>query len=65
MSSFGDYEPDDAYDPTAPPDPEQVARKLAHFQGEDWCNLTAGARSRRIAAMVALLAWLARSGHLR
>ena len=26
--TFGDFTDDDAYDPTAPPDPVQVARRL-------------------------------------
>jgi hypothetical protein len=62
---IGDYEPDDAYDPTAPPDPEQVARKLAEYTGEDWEHLTAGTRLRRLEAVRLLLEWLRRSGALR
>ena len=62
---IGDYTDDDAYDPTAPADAEQVARKLASFNGEDWRNLTPGTRERRIQAMIRLMAWMKRSGHLR
>jgi hypothetical protein len=67
VTGFGDYDPDaDAYDPTAPPDPEQVARKIADFDGINWdVGLTAAARRRRIGVALDLLAWLKRSGHLR
>ena len=67
MSGFGDYDPDaDAYDPTAPPDPEQVARKIAELDYINWeISLTDAARRRRIGVALDLLAWLKRSGHLR
>ena len=67
MTGFGDYDAGaDAYDPTTPPDPEQVARKLAALEGFDYDgDLDDAGRLRRLSVVVALLAWLTRSGHLR
>ena len=63
---IGDYTDEDAYDPTAPADAEQVARKLAAYDGLlPWERLDADERRRRVAVCVKLLAWLARSGHVR
>jgi len=61
MTGFGDYEDADAFD-TAPADPEQVARKLVELDGGDWRDLDDEHQARRIAIVVALLAWLRRQG---
>jgi len=65
MAEFGDYEDDDAYDPTAEADPEQVARKIRQFEGGDWEELTQAQRTVRISIALRILGWLRRSGHLR
>ncbi len=62
MSDFGDYEPDDSFD-TAPADPEQVARRLHHYEGGRWDDLTGEQRVARIGIMIRLIAWLRREGH--
>lgn len=67
MSTFGDFENDDAFD-TAPADPEQVARKLqrlrldAGLAMDDWDDLTDEQRHATLAVVVLLLAWLRRQG---
>jgi hypothetical protein len=53
---IGDYTDDDAYDPTAPADPEQVAVKLRAL-------LDSGIADTAVA--IALIAWLRRQGSLR
>lgn len=71
MTDFGDTEPDDAFDPTGPLDPEQVARRLQELRIEngldvpDWDDLTPEQRLKTIAAIIALIAWLGRQGALR
>jgi len=67
VSTFGDFDDDDATD-TAPPDPEQVARKLQQIRAQygqevfAWEDLDDGGRAVRVAVMVLLLAWLKRQG---
>lgn len=67
MSSFGDFDPDDALD-HEPADPEQVARKLHalrqrdDFEAADWEALSEGERLALVAIMAALLSWLRRQG---
>jgi hypothetical protein len=63
-SGFGDFEDADAFD-TAPPDAEQVARKLAEYNGDNWDELTDEQQAGRVAVLVLLLAWLRRQGALR
>jgi len=68
--TFGDHDPADTFDPTARPDPEQVARRLhdlnrARSSGPRWDEMTPAARLLAVAVVVDLLAWLRRSGHLR
>ena len=65
MSEFGDHDPDDSFDPTAPLDLEQVARKLLALEGGQWDELTESQRDTRIRVIRRLIAWLRRSGHLR
>jgi hypothetical protein len=68
MTTFGDFDPDDAFDPTQPADPEQVAIKLHElrrdraFESQRWDQLSANQRAPRIEIVAALLAWLRRSG---
>lgn len=70
MSDFGDYTEDDAYDP-APPDPEQVARKLhevrldAGLERSEWTELAADEQSLRVEVVFAVLGWLRRQGGIR
>lgn len=71
MTGFGDFDPADAYDPS-PADPEQVARRLHRLRvghgleaGYAWEDLTGAQRAARVAVVVALLAWLRRSGAAR
>ncbi len=61
---IGDFEEADAYD-TAPPDPEQVARKLAALEGGGWDDLPADEQTRRRQVIGDLLAWLRRQGGIR
>lgn len=74
MSTFGDFEVDDAWG-IEPPDPEQVARKLhtlaaatAVLEGRGvpkWEALDDDERQVAIALIVILLQWLQRQGALR
>lgn len=66
--TFGDSDPDDAYD-TAPPDPVQVARRLHEYRQavEDpfpvsWDMLTDEQRADAVEVMRRLLAWGRRQG---
>lgn len=66
---FGDYENDDAYDPS-PPDPEQVAIKLHNLRRmseslPEWNSLTPTERFAAIAIMARLIIWLRRQGGIR
>lgn len=67
--SFGDSGPDDAYTTGAPPDPEQVARRLHELrddhglEGRSWDGLNDRRRAVLVEIVAALLAWLARQGH--
>lgn len=70
MTNFGDDEEADAYDPTASPDPEQVARKLwklrrAKVALAKWDDLSDTERSDETSIIGELLAWLRREGSLR
>ena len=71
MNGFGDDGPDDAYDPTTPADPEQVARRHHDLRVarepllHRWDDLSAGERAAAVAVMVALLEQLRREGTLR
>lgn len=71
MSDFGDDGPDDAFDPSAAPDAEQVARRLHELRHErarevvDWDALTPGERLVLVGIIGALLDWLRRQGSLR
>lgn len=65
--TFGDSTPDDAYDPTVPPDPVQVARRDHEYRQvlEDvapWDELTDEQRAAAVERIRRLLAWLERSG---
>jgi hypothetical protein len=65
-SFFGDFDEQDAFD-LAPPDAEQVVRKLLRYRMEiegsaDWSDLTDEQMQMEITAMVRLLAWLRRQG---
>jgi hypothetical protein len=68
MTDFGDFELDDAYDPNEPADPEQVAIKLQtlrydrSLESRRWNQLTVNEQTVRIGVVIALLAWLRRSG---
>lgn len=68
--TFGDFDEDDAYD-TAPPDPEQVARKLHAIRVErgleydDWDALTEERRALHVAIIGRLLAYGRRQGWVR
>lgn len=61
------YDDGEAYDPTADPDPVQVARRL-HEYGQaidgrpSWDELTDDQRAAAVEAIRRLLAWLVRSG---
>lgn len=65
--TFGDFTDDDAYDPTAPPDPVQVARR-AHDERrtlEDvprWDELSDEYRAVAVEVMRRVLAMLRRQG---
>jgi hypothetical protein len=67
VSSFGDFDVDDAYD-TEPADPEQVARKLHALRLEhdlddlEWNDLAPSERTALVQVVVRLLAWLRRQG---
>jgi hypothetical protein len=67
MPDFGDWDPDDSFDPSSA-DPEQVARKLHALRTADgfevtpWDRLTPGERAALVAIIAALLAWLRRQG---
>jgi len=69
VSSFGDFEEDDAYDPS-PADPEQVARRLhalryrEDLEARRWEELPDGERNLLVAIVARLLGWLRRSGSL-
>ena len=71
--TFGDHDPADTFDATAPPDPRQVARRLYEIRrahgdsgaGPLWETLPERRRAIAVAVTVDLLGWLARSGHLR
>lgn len=73
MSDFGDATPDDSYDPTAPADPEAVARIFMALQrrlsGDDdrpeFDELDELERILLIYTIAALLARLRREGSLR
>ena len=54
MTDFGDFDPDDAFD-REPPDPEQVAVKLAALYALH-------GPLEHLAVAVALVAWLRRQG---
>jgi hypothetical protein len=67
--TFGDSTADDAYDPTAPPDPVQVARRHREYRQavEDpppvaWAALNDDQRAQAVEGIRRLLAWLERSG---
>lgn len=69
MPDFGDHDADDAYDPTAAPDPVQVARRHHEYrQAVDddppppWDDLTDQQRAVAVEVVRRLLAWLVRSG---
>lgn len=62
--TFGDFDPDDAYD-VEPPDAEQVARKLHQLEGGRWDDLTDEQKAARTVLLALLLAWLRRQGALR
>jgi hypothetical protein len=70
VTDFGDFDDDDAYDPTQPADPEQVAIKLHEYRYERslesrlWGQMSEGERVVRIAIVAALLAWMRRQGAL-
>lgn len=70
MTDFGDFDEDDAYDPS-PADPEQVARKLhdlrldAGLEDVVWTALADDERAIRIELLGILLRWLRRQGSLR
>lgn len=70
MSGFGDFDDDDAID-DAPPDPEQVARKLhaiRYARGrelETWDDQSELERVTAVTIVTALLAWLRRQGAIR
>jgi hypothetical protein len=70
VSSFGDFEEDDAYDPS-PADPEQVARRLhalryrEDLEARGWDELTPAERVLLVAIVAKLLGWLRRSGAMR
>ncbi|MET0415645.1 MAG: hypothetical protein ABW022_06455 [Actinoplanes sp.] len=65
--SFGDFDPDDAYD-REPADPEQVARKLhalrhsEALEGASWEELTPAQQTLLVLIVARLLAWLRRQG---
>ena len=65
---FGDFDPDDAFDPNEPPDPEQVAIKLHRLRYERslesrrWDQLSINEQTVRIGVVIALLLWLRRQG---
>ena len=67
MTDFGDFDEDDALD-HEPADPEQVAIKiqqLRHREGLDtidWDDLSEAHQARAILVVIALLAWMRRSG---
>lgn len=67
MSSFGDFDPDDALD-HEPADPEQVARKLIQLQirhGVEtvpWDEMSAERRALRVYVVASLLEWMRRQG---
>lgn len=69
MSTFGDFDPDDALD-HEPADPEQVARKLHALRQEegreqqDWEQLTDAERILLALIVARLLSWLRRQGSL-
>jgi len=70
--TFGDHDPDDSFDPSEPPDPEQVARKLhevardlrrldqQQHPGPSWDELSDDYRLMAIAIAGILLGWLRR-----
>jgi len=67
--TFSDHEPDDSYDPTAPPDAVQVARRLHQYRQavEDpapwsWEALSDEDRAEKVEVMRRLLAWGRRQG---
>lgn len=62
--SIGDHEPADSFD-VAPPDPEQVARKLRAFEGGEWQPMSPGEKLYRIALMARLIEWGRREGWVR
>jgi hypothetical protein len=64
MSFFGDFDPEDAYD-NDPPDPEQVAMKLVHFEGGRWDDYTSEDRKFRVQAIARLLETLRRQGTIQ
>ena len=69
MSTFGDFDTDDAWD-REPADAEQVARKLHRLrlreglEPVDWDGLDLAEQTVRILIVAALLAWLLRQGAL-
>jgi hypothetical protein len=69
VTDFGDYEPDDAYDP-APADPEQVARKIHTLRREveddlpAWEDLDPVDQERKLLIAYVLLEWLRRQGSM-
>jgi len=71
VSDFGDIEPEDSYDVETVLDPEQVARRLQELRNEHaddltaWDDLTDEQKLRRIAIIVALIAWFRRQGAVR
>lgn len=72
--TIGDTEPADMYDPTQPPDPTVVARRLhevrawlAAEHGDDlaaWDALDPAARDVAVAIMRDVIGWLRREGTL-
>jgi hypothetical protein len=69
--TFGDHDPDDSFDPTAPLDAGQLARQVWELErvhvGDRalWDTVPEPKRAAMVAVAVALIAWLHRSGHLR
>lgn len=71
MSTFGDFEDDDAFD-TEPADPTQVAIKLQTLRREvhlsrrvdhhDWDDLDDDDQRKLVTIAVTLLAWMRRQG---
>jgi uncharacterized protein (DUF849 family) len=65
---FGDFDEDDAFDPSEPADNEQVARKLHEvrldngFEDTTWDSLALDEQTVRIVIIAAVLGWLRRQG---